>query len=65
MSTQRRSYSAEFKLEALGLLETSGRSAARGERWCQSLGRPTLWRNLRAARLHCAPTASESTGLAC
>ena len=32
MSTQRRSYSAEFKLEALRLLETSGKSAAQIER---------------------------------
>jgi transposase len=32
MSTQRRSYSAEFKLEALRLLETSGKSGAQIER---------------------------------
>ena len=32
MGKQRRSYSAEFKLEALRLLETSGKSAAQIER---------------------------------
>jgi transposase len=32
MSKRRRSYSAEFKLEALQLLETSGKSAAEIER---------------------------------
>ena len=32
MGKQRRSYSAEFKLEALRLLETSGKSAAEIER---------------------------------
>jgi transposase len=32
MGKQRRSYSAEFKMEALRLLETSGRSAAAIER---------------------------------
>ena len=32
MTTQRKTYSAEFKLEAVRLLETSGKSAAQIER---------------------------------
>ena len=63
MATTRRRYTREFKIEAVRLLETSGKSASQIEREL-GIGKGNLWRWIRKYGSDSSVGASEAGGRA-